>query len=98
MLPRELWEESGRYESVGSELLRFQDRNQKDMLLGMTHEEAVVHLARSEINSYRQLPAMMYQIQTKYRDEARPRASASRIFLAPNFRSSEYTRRRQASV
>ena len=79
VLPRELWEESGRYESVGSELLRFQDRNQKDMLLGMTHEEAVVHLARSEINSYRQLPAMMYQIQTKYRDEARPRAGLIRV-------------------
>ena len=79
VLPRELWEESGRYESVGPELLRFQDRNHKDMLLGMTHEEAVVHLARSEVNSYRQLPAMLYQIQTKYRDEARPRAGLIRV-------------------
>ncbi|MCJ8331214.1 MAG: proline--tRNA ligase [Lentisphaeria bacterium] len=79
VLPRELWEESGRYEGVGPELLRFQDRNNKDMLLAMTHEEAVCHLCRTEINSYKQLPAMMYQIQTKYRDEARPRAGLIRV-------------------
>lgn len=79
VLPAELWQESGRYESVGRELLRFQDRNEKDMLLAMTHEEAVVHLARSEVNSYRQLPVMLYQIQTKYRDEARPRAGMIRV-------------------
>ena len=79
VLPRELWEESGRYESVGSELLRFSDRNGKDMLLGMTHEEAVVHLARTEASSYKQLPFMLYQIQTKYRDEARPRAGLIRV-------------------
>jgi len=79
VLPRDLWEESGRYESVGSELLRFKDRNGKDMLLGMTHEEAVVHLVRTEINSYKQLPAMLYQLQTKYRDEARPRAGLIRV-------------------
>lgn len=79
VLPAELWEESGRYESVGDELLRFQDRNEKKMLLGMTHEEAVVHLIRSEVSSYRQLPVMVYQIQTKYRDEARPRAGLIRV-------------------
>ncbi len=79
VLPRELWEESGRYQSVGPELLRFKDRNNKDMLLGMTHEEAVVHLARSEVNSYKQMPFMLYQIQTKYRDEARPRAGLIRV-------------------
>ncbi len=79
VLPRELWEESGRYGSVGDELLRFKDRNGKDMLLAMTHEEAVVHLARTEVNSYKQLPAMLYQIQTKYRDEARPRAGLIRV-------------------
>jgi len=79
VLPRELWEESGRYESVGDELLRFQDRNEKDMLLGMTHEEAVVAIARTELTSYKQLPAMLYQIQTKYRDEARPRAGLIRV-------------------
>ena len=79
VLPRELWEESGRYQSVGDELLRFKDRNGKDMLLGMTHEEAVVHLIRSEVNSYKQLPVMVYQIQTKYRDESRPRAGLIRV-------------------
>ena len=79
VLPEELWEESGRARSVGPELLRFQDRNEKPMLLGMTHEEAVVHLVRTEVNSYKQLPAMLYQIQTKYRDEARPRAGLIRV-------------------
>jgi len=79
VLPRELWEESGRYQSVGEELLRFKDRNEKDMLLAMTHEEAVVHLVRTEVNSYKQLPLMLYQIQTKYRDEARPRAGLIRV-------------------
>lgn len=79
VLPAELWEESGRYQSVGPELLRFKDRNDKAMLLAMTHEEAVCHLARTELNSYKQLPAMLYQIQTKYRDEARPRAGLIRV-------------------
>lgn len=79
VLPAELWEESGRYKSVGPELLRFKDRNSKDMLLAMTHEEAVVHLARSEVTSYKQLPAMLYQIQTKYRDEARARGGLIRV-------------------
>ena len=79
VLPAELWEESGRYESVGAELLRFKDRNDKDMLLAMTHEEAVVHLAKSELSSHKQLPAVLYQIQTKYRDEARPRAGMIRV-------------------
>ena len=78
VLPGELWEESGRLHEIGSELLRFKDRNNKDMLLGMTHEEAVVHIARTEISSYKQLPTMLYQIQTKYRDEARPRAGLIR--------------------
>lgn len=78
VLPAELWEESGRYRSVGAELLRFRDRNEKAMLLGMTHEEAVVHLARTEVTSYKQLPVMMYQIQTKYRDEARARGGLIR--------------------
>jgi prolyl-tRNA synthetase len=79
VLPRELWDESGRYDSVGDELLRFKDRNDKEMLLAMTHEEAVVHLTRSEVNSYKQLPIILYQIQTKYRDEARPRAGLIRV-------------------
>ena len=78
VLPGELWDESGRLQNVGPELLRFKDRNAKAMLLGMTHEEAVVHIARTEIDSYKQLPVMLYQIQTKYRDEARPRAGLIR--------------------
>jgi prolyl-tRNA synthetase len=77
--PRELWEESRRYDAIGSELLRFKDRNAKDMVLAMTHEEAVCHLFRSEVDSYKQLPVMLYQIQTKYRDEARPRAGLIRV-------------------
>jgi prolyl-tRNA synthetase len=79
VLPAELWQESGRLNTVGPELLRFKDRNDKEMLLGMTHEEAVVHLLRTEVNSYKQLPVMLYQIQTKYRDEARPRAGMIRV-------------------
>ena len=79
VLPAELWEESGRYDTVGPELLRFEDRNGKPMLLGMTHEEAVMHLVRTEVTSYKQLPAMLYQLQTKYRDEARPRAGLIRV-------------------
>jgi len=78
VLPAELWQESGRYESVGAELLRFSDRNSKPMLLAMTHEECVTALVRTEVNSYKQLPVMLYQLQTKYRDEARPRAGLIR--------------------
>ena len=69
VLPAELWQQSGRWNSVGTELLRFKDRNGKDMILGMTHEEAVVQLLRTEVNSYKQLPVMLYQIQIKYRDD-----------------------------
>lgn len=79
VLPAELWEESGRYQTVGQELLRFKDRNDKPMILAMTHEEAVVQLVRTEVTSYKQLPLMVYQIQTKYRDEARPRAGMIRV-------------------
>lgn len=78
-LPGSLWEESGRFESVGSELLRFKDRNHSQMILGMTHEEAAVHLVREYGNSYTKYPFMIYQIQTKFRDEARPRAGLIRV-------------------
>ncbi len=77
--PADIWEESGRYFSIGDELLRFKDRNNKNMVLAMTHEEAVCHMAHTEITSYKQLPCMVYQIQTKYRDEARPRAGLIRV-------------------
>lgn len=78
-LPASLWDESGRYESVGSELLRFTDRNNSRMVLGMTHEEASVQLVREYANSYTKYPFMIYQIQTKFRDEARPRAGLIRV-------------------
>lgn len=79
VMTADLWRETGRYDSIGDELLRFKDRNDKEMLLGMTHEEAFTSIARSEISSYKQLPVMLYQIQTKYRDEARPRAGLIRV-------------------
>jgi len=79
VLPRELWEESGRYGAVGAELLRFTDRTGHDMLLAMTHEEGVVQLARYEVNTYKQFPFMLYQIQTKFRDEPRSRGGLIRV-------------------
>ncbi len=79
VMPAELWDESGRYESVGSELLRFTDRNKSRMILGMTHEEAAVHLVREYAQSYAKYPFMIYQIQRKFRDEARPRAGMIRV-------------------
>lgn len=78
-LPASLWEESGRYESVGKELLRFTDRNGSTMVLGMTHEEAAVALVREYGQSYLKYPFMIYQIQTKFRDEARPRGGLIRV-------------------
>lgn len=78
-LPASLWDESGRYESVGGELLRFQDRNGSKMVLGMTHEEAAVQLVRDYAKTYARYPFMIYQIQTKFRDEARPRAGLIRV-------------------
>jgi prolyl-tRNA synthetase len=77
--PRELWQQSGRDQAIGAELLRFKDRNQKDMVLAMTHEESTVLLVKTEVNSYKQLPMMVYHLQTKYRDEARPRAGLIRV-------------------
>jgi prolyl-tRNA synthetase len=79
VLPASLWEESGRYSSVGGELLRFKDRNDASMVLGMTHEEAAVHLVREYGQSYIKYPFMIYQIQTKFRDEARPRGGLIRV-------------------
>lgn len=79
VMPATLWEESGRYSSIGSELLRFTDRNKAQMVLGMTHEEAAVQLVREYANSYTKYPFMIYQIQTKFRDEARPRGGLIRV-------------------
>lgn len=77
--PKNLWEESGRYETVDSSLVRFRDRNKQELVLAMTHEEVVTDLVRSFVSSYRQLPLMVYQIQTKFRDEARPRGGLIRL-------------------
>lgn len=79
VMPASLWDESGRYDSIGDELLRFTDRNNAKMVLGMTHEEAAVHLVRDYAQSYTKYPFMIYQIQTKFRDEARPRAGLIRV-------------------
>lgn len=71
--PAELWEESGRWDKMGKELLRFKDRHDRPMCLGPTHEEVITDLVRKEVRSYRDLPLILYQIQTKFRDERRPR-------------------------
>lgn len=79
VMPAELWQESGRYDSIANELVRFEDRNKSKLVLGMTHEEAAVHLVREYGQSYQQYPFMIYQIQRKFRDEARPRAGMIRV-------------------
>ncbi|SQH75921.1 prolyl-tRNA synthetase [Shewanella benthica] len=81
--PADLWIETGRWEKFGPELLRFKDRHNRDFVLGPTHEEVITDIIRKEINSYKQLPLTLYQIQTKFRDEVRPRFGVmrSREFL-----------------
>jgi len=77
--PAELWRESGRYAKIGPELVRFQDRSGRDMVLAMTHEEVVADLLRDVVKSYRQLPAIVYHFQTKFRDEPRARGGLIRV-------------------
>lgn len=76
---KELWDETGRYENFGKDMMKFHDRHEKPMVLNPTHEEPVVFLTRSEISSHKQLPVMLYQIQTKFRDEPRPRGGLIRL-------------------
>ncbi|MCH2455587.1 MAG: proline--tRNA ligase, partial [Idiomarina sp.] len=76
--PADLWQESGRWDDYGPELLRLKDRNQRDFLLGPTHEEIISELVRKEVSSYKQLPLTLFQIQTKFRDEIRPRFGVMR--------------------
>jgi len=76
--PAELWQESGRWEQYGPELARLQDRHERDFCLGPTHEEIITTIGRNEIKSYKQLPINFYQIQTKFRDEIRPRFGVMR--------------------
>lgn len=77
--PADVWQETGRWAQVGAEMARFKDRTEHDMVLAMTHEEVVTDLARREIQSYRQLPQLIYHIQTKFRDDPRPRAGLIRV-------------------
>jgi prolyl-tRNA synthetase len=77
--PAEIWQESGRWYAIGDEMFRLKDRKGTDMCLGMTHEEVFTTIARSEIRSYKQLPQIWYQIQLKFRDEARPKSGLMRI-------------------
>jgi prolyl-tRNA synthetase len=77
--PAEVWKATGRWSSVGAEMARFKDRRDREMALAMTHEEVVVDLCRTEIRSWRQLPKLVYQIQTKFRDDPRPRAGLIRV-------------------
>ncbi len=77
--PAEIWQETGRWYTIGSEMGRFKDRTDRDMVLAMTHEEVVTDLVRQEIQSYRQLPSLVYHIQTKWRDDPRPRAGLIRV-------------------
>ncbi|MEE8463795.1 MAG: aminoacyl--tRNA ligase-related protein, partial [Gammaproteobacteria bacterium] len=76
--PAELWQESERWNQYGPELLRFKDRHQRDFCYGPTHEEVITDIARRELKSYKQLPVNYYQIQTKFRDEIRPRYGVMR--------------------
>jgi prolyl-tRNA synthetase len=75
----DIWKDSGRWDTIGPELTRFQDRNERDMVLAMTHEEALSDVVRQEIRSYRQLPRLVYHLQTKWRDDPRPRAGLIRV-------------------
>lgn len=77
--PAELWQRSGRWQAIGDDMARLKDRNGRDLCLGMTHEELMADLAEQLVSSYRQLPFMLYQIQTKFRDEPRPRAGTIRV-------------------
>jgi prolyl-tRNA synthetase len=79
ILPREPWEESGRWSSMGDNMFRLKDRKGADLCLGMTHEEVMTTIARSELRSYKQLPQIWYQIQTKFRDEPRPKSGLLRV-------------------
>ncbi len=77
--PAEIWQATGRWEKIGPEMGRFKDRNGRDMVLAMTHEEAVAAIIKDEVHSYRQLPMLIYHIQTKWRDDPRPRAGLIRV-------------------
>ena len=93
--PAELWQESGRWDKYGPLLLRMQDRHARDYCFGPTHEEVITDIARRELRSYKQLPVNFYQIQTKFRDEIRPRFGVmrSREFIMKDAYSFDWIRR-----
>ena len=100
--PAELWAESGRWDFYGKELLRFKDRNDREFCYGPTHEEVITDIVRREVKSYRQLPITLYQIQTKFRDEVRPRFGIMRgrefsMKAAYSFRATEESTRKTYS-
>src|SRR6478752_8913999 len=94
VVPAELWEESGRWDKFGPQLLKIRDRQQRDFLFGPTHEEVMTDIVRKDIRSYRQLPVNLYQIQVKFRDEIRPRFGVmrGREFLMKDAYSRIFTR------
>ncbi len=105
--PAELWQESGRWDAMGANMFRLQDRFGRDLCLGMTHEEVMTSIARGELRSYKQLPQIWYQIQTKFRDEPRPKSGLLRVRqfimkdsysfdLAPEGLDVSYEKHRQA--
>ena len=77
--PAEIWQESGRWDVMGDNMFRLKDRWQRDLCLGMTHEEVMTSIARGELRSYKQLPQIWYQVQTKFRDELRPKSGLLRV-------------------
>src|SRR5208337_1929332 len=79
ILPKDLWVESGRWSTMGDNMFRLKDRKGAELCLGMTHEEIMTSIARNELRSYKQLPQIWYQIQTKYRDEPRPKGGLLRV-------------------
>ena len=94
--PGEIWVESGRWSHYGPELLRFKDRRGSDFCMGPTHEEAITHLVRNELRTYRELPLILFQIQMKFRDEIRPRFGLmrSREFIMKDAYSFDLDRER----
>ena len=93
--PRDIWEESGRWTVMGDNMFRLKDRKGADLCLGMTHEEIMTDIARKELRSYKQLPQIWYQIQTKFRDEPRPKSGLLRVrqFIMKDAYSFDWMRR-----
>ncbi len=83
VIPAELWQETGRWQAFGPQLLKIKDRHERDFLFGPTHEEVITDIVRRDVRSYRQLPVHFYQMHTKFRDEIRPRGKRCRKWRRP---------------